>query len=179
MRNPPLRPLLYMLLLALAPAAMGANAQAQESPSAAAAPQKASPVSMVHMYSHSDGTTHIERLPLPAKVMPAEGANFAMVMPGTLETSGAKGWHGAPYPQYVLTLSGSAEIEVSGGAERKFIVDATHVLLADDMTGKGHHSTARPVGNEPWVLVYVKVDMSKVRRDAAGRLEPIGGGASR
>ncbi len=151
----------------------GARAQTTPTGSAAAALQKASPVSVIRMYSHADGTTHIEHLPLPLGLMAAEDIRFGVILPGasgsgTLSENVME-FHHAPFPRYVVTLSGSAEIEVTGGAERKFIMDVNHMVLADDMTGKGHRYTARPIGNVPWVVAYLKLDMSKIKRDANGR----------
>src|SRR5690349_24409291 len=45
-------------------------------------------------------------------------------------------WHNAPQPQYIIYLEGEVEIEVSGGEKRVF--HPGDVLLAADLTGKGH-----------------------------------------
>ncbi len=147
-----------------------AQAQAPPTGAAAAALQKASPVSVIRMYSHPDGTTHIEELPLPLHSMPAESIQFGVIMPGTAAANAAvMDFHHAPFPRYVVTLSGSAEIEVTGGQRRTFIMDVNHMVLADDLTGKGHRYLARPIGNVPWVVAYLKIDVSKTKRDANGR----------
>jgi hypothetical protein len=52
-------------------------------------------------------------------------------------------WHNAPRRQFVVNLSGDVEIEVSDGEVRRF--GAGSILLAEDLTGKGHIS--RGVGN--------------------------------
>ena len=65
-------------------------------------------------------------------------------------------FHNAPHRRYVVTLSGKAEIEASGGG--KFIADPAHILLAEDVTGKGHRYTSRPLGNEDWVHVFIEID---------------------
>ncbi len=173
----PRKRIAFAVVLALgASAPIAATVQAQQTRAAAAeAALKASPVSVVWMYSHSDGTAHIERQPLPPQLLPAESISYQVAMPGVPMPAINRDWHGAPYPRYIITLSGSSEMEVSGGAERKFIADTNHVLLADDVTGKGHRSIARPIGDKPWVTAYVKLDMSKIKRDAAGRLVLAGG----
>ena len=60
-------------------------------------------------------------------------------------------WHPAPRRQYVVTLSGSWEIEVGGGVKRLF--KPGDVMLAEDLTGKGHVS--RVVGKEPHIFMTV------------------------
>jgi quercetin dioxygenase-like cupin family protein len=60
-------------------------------------------------------------------------------------------WHPAPRRQYVVTLSGSWEIEVAGGVKRLF--KPGDVMLAEDLTGRGHVS--RVVGNQPHVFMTV------------------------
>jgi hypothetical protein len=60
-------------------------------------------------------------------------------------------WHPAPRRQYVVTLSGSWEIECSDGAKRIF--KPGDVMLAEDLTGKGHVS--RVLGNEPHIFMTV------------------------
>jgi len=45
-------------------------------------------------------------------------------------------WHRAPRRQYVITLTGHAELEVAG--EKKIPVGPGHVDLVEDTTGKGH-----------------------------------------
>jgi hypothetical protein len=59
--------------------------------------------------------------------------------------------HPAPRRQYVITLSGSWEIQASGGASRTF--KPGDVMLAEDTTGAGHVS--RVLGDEPHVFMTV------------------------
>ncbi|MGH7932300.1 MAG: hypothetical protein ACREQN_03925 [Candidatus Binataceae bacterium] len=47
-------------------------------------------------------------------------------------------WHNAPRRQLVVNLCGEVEITVSDGGKRRF--GAGSVLLAEDLTGKGHIS---------------------------------------
>jgi len=51
----------------------------------------------------------------------------------------------------VITLSGRGEIEVAGG--KKIVVGPGHVLIAEDVTGKGH--ITRVVGNEDRVTMQI------------------------
>jgi hypothetical protein len=59
--------------------------------------------------------------------------------------------HPAPRRQFLITLSGSWEIEASNGVKRVF--KTGEVMLADDTTGEGH--TSRVLGSEPHVFMTV------------------------
>ena len=54
-------------------------------------------------------------------------------------------WHCAPRRQYSITLAGQAEIEVGDGTVVR--VGPGDVLLAEDLTGRGH--VTRAVGSTP------------------------------
>jgi len=60
-------------------------------------------------------------------------------------------WHNVLCREYVVTLSGRAEIEVSSGEKRRF--GRGDVLLAEDTTGKGHRT--RCISRVPWRQVFV------------------------
>src|SRR5258705_13945668 len=57
--------------------------------------------------------------------------------------------HPAPRPQFLVTLSGSWEIEASKGGKRVF--KTGDCMLADDTTGEDH--TSPVVGREPPVFL--------------------------
>ncbi|HKY08481.1 MAG TPA: hypothetical protein VJQ55_09575 [Candidatus Binatia bacterium] len=77
---------------------------------------------------------------------PATMAVFRCVPRGTVLDL-----HPAPRRQYLVTVSGSWEIETSSGSKRIF--KAGDVMLADDTTGLGH--TSRVIGNEPHIFMTV------------------------
>jgi hypothetical protein len=77
---------------------------------------------------------------------PATMAVFRCVPPGAVLER-----HAAPRRQYLVTMSGSWEIEASNGVKRVF--KAGDVMLADDMTGEGHIS--RVLGSEPHIFMTV------------------------
>ena len=83
---------------------------------------------------------------LTTESRPASMAVFRCVPPGTVLDL-----HPAPRRQYLITLSGSWEIEASNGVKRVF--KAGDVMLADDTTGEGHCS--RVIGNEPHIFMTV------------------------
>ncbi|HSE04752.1 MAG TPA: hypothetical protein VLK35_11420 [Methylomirabilota bacterium] len=106
------------------------------------------------VYSGADGQSHVEEVPLTMKpftdtegahgegtpLQPAVGIVFRVAPPGYVLD-----WHCAPRRQYSITLSGQAEIEVGDGTVVR--VGPGDVLLAEDLTGRGH--VTRSVGAAP------------------------------
>lgn len=102
-------------------------------------------MSIVRMYTGADGESHFEELDLAShpeltSLQPAQGVAFRRIEPGYFSD-----WHHAPRRQFVITLSGEMEIGLGDGTLRRF--GAGDVLLAEDLTGKGH--TTRVVGSQP------------------------------
>ena len=112
---------------------LASRAQTQRDPAAA---QQHKPVMITRLYTGADGLTHAEEIE----------ANFAANGVSNLGVTGAElhrmapstkaDWHPGPRRQYVITLSGSGEIEVAGG--QKIPVGPGHIDLIEDTTGKGH-----------------------------------------
>ena len=75
-----------------------------------------------------------------------DGLQFRRQSPGYFQD-----WHNAPRRQYVITLSGRGEVELSGGGTVQLMPG--HILLAEDTTGKGHIS--RGVGAEDRVSLFI------------------------
>ena len=106
------------------------------------------------VYSGADGQSHIDELPLAMKpfvdvegahgestpLQPASGIVFRLAPAGYV-----LGWHCAPRRQYSISLSGTAEIEVGDGTVAR--VEAGDVVLAEDLTGRGH--VTRVIGDRP------------------------------
>jgi quercetin dioxygenase-like cupin family protein len=63
-------------------------------------------------------------------------------------------WHCAPRRQYSITLAGQAEIEVGDGTVVR--VGPGDVLLAEDLTGRGH--VTRAVGAAPRFYAIVPLE---------------------
>jgi quercetin dioxygenase-like cupin family protein len=61
--------------------------------------------------------------------------------------------HVAPHRQYVIVLSGCLEITISKGEARQF--RAGNIVLAEDVTGKGHKTVT--VGDEPVLSSVVQI----------------------
>src|ERR1700719_425699 len=79
-------------------------------------------------------TVMINRLytgPDSYKLLATAGAELRRAPPGRVAD-----WHTAPRRQYVITLSGHGELEISGG--KKLLVGPGSIELVEDVTGKGH-----------------------------------------
>ena len=110
---------------------------------------------VVRIYTGVDGEAHFEELELPYEKLAqdevtgmwsASGVQFRRSPPGDFAD-----WHTAPRRQYVITLEGQAEIGIGDGTKRIF--NPGDVLLADDLTGRGH--TTKVVGNKIRVSVAI------------------------
>ncbi len=98
------------------------------------------PVMITHLFTGPDNQTHAEEVELkfmPGK--PAEVSKMMQVSSAELHrTAGGSvdDWHRAPRRQYVITLSGQGEVEVTGG--KKISIGPGHIDFVEDTTGKGH-----------------------------------------
>jgi len=117
--------------------------------------QKRKPVVITRLYTGSDGQTHAEEIEATFtagrpneifKMRGITGAELHRAAPGTVND-----WHTAPRRQYVITLSGQGELEVSGG--KKIPVGPGHIELVEDTTGKGH--ITRVTGTEDRVTLQL------------------------
>ena len=95
---------------------------------------------VVRVYTGDDGESHFEELELPYEAIgdaqrtamqSATGIQFRRAEVGNFQD-----FHIAPRRQYVITLEGQAEIGLGDGTKRIF--NPGDVLLADDLTGRGH-----------------------------------------
>jgi len=115
---------------------------------------------MWRVYSGADGESHIAELPMALEpfrdvegahgqgtpLQAASGIAFRVAPPGYVLD-----WHCAPRRQYSISLSGAAEIEVGDGTIAR--VEPGDVVLAEDLTGRGHMT--RVIGKEPRVYAIV------------------------
>jgi hypothetical protein len=113
------------------------------------------PVMINRLYTGPDGQTHAEEIeakfaPLGEaaayKLLANAGAELRRAPPGRVVD-----WHTAPRRQYVITLSGHAELEVAGG--KKILLGPGSIDLVEDVTGKGH--ITRVIGNEDRVTIQI------------------------
>jgi quercetin dioxygenase-like cupin family protein len=112
------------------------------------------------VYSGADGQSHVAELSLAmtpfvdvegahgesSPLQPASGVVFRVAPAGYVLD-----WHCAPRRQYSISLSGTAEIQVGEGTV--FRIEPGDVVLAEDLTGRGH--VTRVVGDQPRVYAIV------------------------
>ena len=97
-------------------------------------------VFVTRMYTGPDNLTHTEEV--EATFATTTGRNVAQLMKITgaelhrTAAGSVQDWHTAPQRQYVITLSGRAELEVGDG--KKVPVGPGQINLIEDTTGKGH-----------------------------------------
>jgi hypothetical protein len=102
---------------------------------------------VTRIYTGADGHSHFEVIEVEiGKLVAGDGIVFRHAPPGDVQD-----WHPAPRRQYVITLSGQGEIEISDGTKRRFGPGA--IMLADDTTGRGH--ITRVVSKEPRLYVMI------------------------
>ncbi len=98
---------------------------------------------VVRIYTGDDGESHFEDIDLSYEQLEtsertaienAEHLYFRRYQPGDFND-----WHPAPRRQYSITLEGQVEVGLGDGTKRVFGVG--DVLLADDLTGRGHTTT--------------------------------------
>jgi quercetin dioxygenase-like cupin family protein len=121
--------------------------------------QEHAPLTVTRLYTGGDGLSHFEHIPVKFAPVSSEASTvtesdplsasksyFVHCAPGFFSD-----WHNADVRRYVITISGRAEVEVTGG--EKFIAQPGQVVLAEDLTGKGH--TFRVLGDNAWVAMFV------------------------
>jgi len=101
-----------------------------------ASAQTRKPIMMTRIYTGPDGLSHSEQIemkltPNGTSAMKATGVEFS-----SRPAAPAGDWHTGPRRQFVITLSGRAELEVAGG--KKVPIGAGNINLIEDTTGKGH-----------------------------------------
>jgi hypothetical protein len=122
---------------------------------AAQASTPSTPIKMTRIYTGNDGLSHAEEISMKlsgggvSDMIKASGAQFSRRPPGP-----ASDWHVGPRRQFVITLSGRAELEVAGG--KKVAVGPGHITLIEDTTGKGH--ITQNLGPNDRIVVTIPLD---------------------
>ncbi len=92
------------------------------------------------IYTGDDEQSHFEEIDVSMEdaswgqmsaLLQTEGMRFRQT-----PSSGAMDFHNAPRRQFLVNLSGEAEIETGDGTKKRF--GPGSILLADDTTGQGH-----------------------------------------
>ena len=113
------------------------------------------PFMITRLFTGPDGLTHAEEVEVKFasgggvyRLLANSGAELRSTPPGR-----ENGYHTASRRQYVFTLSGHAELVLSGG--QTIEVGPGSIELAEDLTGKGH--ITRTVGAEDRVVILIPV----------------------
>ncbi len=108
------------------------------------------------IYADSNGESHFEDVEVGMKPGAANAGTIS-------EMIAAKGvmfrqsgeyfinWHNAPRRQFVVNLTGTVEIVASDGEKR--VLGPGTILLAEDLTGKGH--TSKGLGGEERISLFI------------------------
>jgi uncharacterized cupin superfamily protein len=113
-------------------------------------------VKITRIYTGTDDRSHFEEIEVPFESRgdfghftlpePSKAVFFREIPPGW-----EYAWHNGVCREYVVMVSGKAEIEVGSGEKRVFVPG--DILLAEDCTGEGHRT--RVLGRKPWRQVFV------------------------
>jgi len=123
-----------------------------------AAAQRHATATVTRLYTGADGQSHAEDTEVawrPAKLRAELSESEAMKVTGAQFLRWPRGfvWEGHPASrrQYVIIVSGRGEVDVVGG--KKIQLAPGRVLLAEDVTGKGHTTRVGP--DEDLVMLLV------------------------
>ena len=125
--------------------------------------QTRKPILMTRIYTGPDGLSHAQEIEMKltgggvSEMMKATGVQFSSRPPAPSEA-----WHTGPRRQFVITLSGRAEIEVAGG--QKVAIGPGHINLIEDTTGKGH--ITRNLGPDNRVVITIPLEEQTVNAGA-------------
>jgi quercetin dioxygenase-like cupin family protein len=106
---------------------------------------------VVRIYTGADNQTHFQDVDLDtfAKLSAKVGEGPVRLNQGPAKSS--LDFHNAPRRQYVVVMSGVMEIEIGDGTRRQLVPG--DVLVAEDLTGKGH--ITRGIGEDPRISLAI------------------------
>ena len=114
---------------------------------------------ITRVYTGDDGESHFEDIEVPlvdrgkigwiSSLETATGIVFRET-----DANYDLAFHNAPRRQYVINLDAPVELETGDGTKR--VLEPGDVLLAEDLTGRGHIS--RSVGGKPRRSIFVTLD---------------------
>ena len=98
--------------------------------------QTRKPVMITRIYTGPDGQSRSEQIEMKLNGGASEMIKATGVQFSSRPSAPASDWHTGPMRQYVITLSGRAELEVGDG--KKVPIGPGQINLIEDTTGKGH-----------------------------------------
>ncbi len=106
---------------------------------------------IVRIYTGADDQTHFEDLAPDTFATLAAKVGEGPIRVNQGPANSFSDFHNAPRRQYVVVMSGAMEIEINDGTKRHLVPG--DVLVAEDLTGKGH--ITRGVGDDPRISLSV------------------------
>lgn len=113
---------------------------------------------VMHMSGGADGESHLEIIDLPLtgggdghsvqSRLRATDVEIGDTLPGDFID-----FHGVSTPRFLIVLAGQLEVGLGDGS--KHILSKGDIVLADDVTGRGH--TSRMIGTEPVRILTVRL----------------------
>jgi hypothetical protein len=108
------------------------------------------------IYADRNGDSHFEDVDVTMKPGPANAGTISDMVAAKGVMFRESGdyfidWHNAPRRQFVVNLTGTVEIVASDGETRRF--GPGTILLAEDLTGKGH--TSRGLGGDERISLFI------------------------
>jgi hypothetical protein len=113
---------------------------------------------IMHMFGGEDGESHLEIIDLPLtgggdghsvqSRLRATDVEIGDTLPGDFID-----FHGVSTPRFLIVLAGQLEVGLGDGS--KHIMSKGDIVLADDVTGRGH--TSRMIGTEPVRILTVRL----------------------
>lgn len=98
-------------------------------------------MTITELYTGNDQQSHFREIEIMAETQQELGMysqifSTSGFMLRRFNSGATYDWHTAPQRQYIIYLEGEVEIEIGSGEKRRF--KAGDILLANDLTGKGH-----------------------------------------
>ncbi|MFC1989158.1 hypothetical protein ACFLVW_01110 [Chloroflexota bacterium] len=114
---------------------------------------------VTRIYTGPDGESHFEDTEIAVENKmginrQSELIKAKEIIFGEQDSDYKNDWHNASRRQFVITLEGECEIEIGDGAKRKF--KPGDILLAEDITGRGH--ITRVVNAKPRKILIVTLE---------------------
>jgi hypothetical protein len=106
---------------------------------------------VVRIYTGADNQTHFHDLDVETFATIAAKVGEGAVRLNQGPAKSFSDFHNAPRRQYVVITSGMMEVEIADGTKRQFVPG--DVLVAEDLTGKGH--ITRGIGEDPRISLSV------------------------
>lgn len=110
---------------------------------------------ITRLYTGTDNQTHFEDIDLPFAEAPIGKLTSAIdvdqIFFGEISADIVIDWHNPPRSQYVLMLEGTMKIEIGDGSKRIF--KSGEIVLAEDLEGKGHKTSAASPGIQRYMII--------------------------